>query len=106
SNGEPPLEPDCQVDRRHKERKEHRNDGVTLQLVSNLRADGLGADDMDIRRPLPLHEKILDLLRDRLGAAGCSVGLLRFLRPNGEFTIRAELLNLSALDARGIERPA
>lgn len=103
---EAPLEADCQIHSRDKEREQHRDDCVACELVADARANGLGANDVILVRAKFLRQNGLDAILGCLSTSRRCALLFRFLRANRELAIVSELLNLSAVNSRLIEMRA
>lgn len=104
SQAESPLEPDCEIDERDRERDEHGDEGAARKLASNFWSHCFSANDPHVLRAELGVEDRLDLSGDA-GSAGrlLSDGLL-VLRANGVFPVGAVLLNFGALNTALVQR--
>ena len=91
-----PLEADCQVHSRDKEREKHGNDCIPRELVADSRSHSLGPDDSNVSCTVFLLEESLDVPSDRFSAGSGGTLALSFARPDRKLAITSELLDLGA----------
>ena len=101
-----PLEANCEVHGRYKEREKHRDDCITCELVTDSWTDSLGAHQAILIRAKLLRQNVLNAVFGRLSTGRRGALLFRLLRANGELAIVSELLDLGAVNASVIEMRA